>query len=160
MSEFKVGDIVECVNYEDWSDIERGKVLKVVEGSFDNTGKNGFIHIMYVEDWPEDFKLVTEEVKEEAEETKQDLVRSDYSLKHYDTFYHLTDKDIEEGKIKIDAYFVAKQWKVGSKDDSGALFHNLKTIARFGEKNSIEREIKALYNQTLALARIYNVELH
>lgn len=90
----------------------------------------------------------------------QDIVaKQEYSLKHYDTFYQLTDKDIKQGKIKIDAYFVAKQWKVGSKDDSGALFHSLKTIARFGEKNSIEREIKALYNQTLALARIYNVEL-
>lgn len=82
-----------------------------------------------------------------------------YSTKHYDTYYQLTEKDIEEGKIRVDAYWVAKQWKIGSRDDSGALFHNLKTIARFGEKNSIEREIKALYNQTKALARVYGVEL-
>lgn len=154
---FKVGDIVECVNYDGWPNIEQGKVCTIVgaDESFENTGKDGLIHIMYVEDWPSDFKLVDEDVKQ----SKQEGDCSDYSLKHYDTFYHLTDKDIKEGKIKIDAYFVAKQWKVGSKDDSGALFHNLKTIARFGEKNSIEREIKALYNQTLALARIYNVEL-
>lgn len=83
----------------------------------------------------------------------------EYTTKHYDTYYQLTDKDIEEGKIRVDAYWVAKQWKIGSRDDSGALFHNLKTIARFGEKNSVEREIKALYNQTKALARVYGVEL-
>lgn len=93
-------------------------------------------------------------VEEQSSSAKQE-----YSTKHYDTFYHLTDKDIEEGKIKLDAYFVAKQWKVGSRDDSGALFHSLKTIARFGEKNSIDREIKALYNQAKAMARIYGVEL-
>lgn len=83
----------------------------------------------------------------------------EYSSSHYDAYYELTESDIDSGKIKLDAYFVAKQWKVGSKDDSGALFHSLKTIARFGEKNSIEREIKALYNQAKAMARIYGVDL-
>lgn len=82
-----------------------------------------------------------------------------YTTNHYDMYYYLTEKDIQEGKIKVDAYWVAKQWKTGSRDDSGALWHSLKTIARFGEKNSVEREIKALYNQAKALGRIYNVEL-
>lgn len=82
-----------------------------------------------------------------------------YSQKHYDFEYVLSEKDIAAGKIRVDAYFVAKQWKVGSKDDSGALFHSLKTIARFGDKNPLEREIKALYNQAKALARIYDVDL-
>ena len=82
-----------------------------------------------------------------------------YSQSHYDFDYLLTEKDISAGKIRVDAYFVSKQWRIGSKDDSGALFHSLKTIARFGDKNPIEREIKALYNQAKAMARIYNVDL-
>jgi hypothetical protein len=84
---------------------------------------------------------------------------STYTTEHYDLYYTLTEKDIEAGEIKVDAYWVAKQWKTGSRDDSGALWHSLKTIARFGEKNDKAREIKALYNQAIALARIYDVEL-
>lgn len=79
--------------------------------------------------------------------------------KHYDLNYTLTDKDIEAGKIRVDAYFVAKVWKTGSKDDSGALWHCLKTIARFGDKNDVEREVKALYAQVLGVARSFGVEL-
>lgn len=79
--------------------------------------------------------------------------------KHYDFNYTLTEKDIEAGSIKIDPYFVAKQWKIGSKDDSGALFHVLKTVARFGDKNNVEREVKALYAQVLGVARSFGVEL-
>ena len=82
-----------------------------------------------------------------------------YTTDHYNLYYILTENDIEAGKIKVDAYWVAKQWKTGSRDDSGALWHSLKTIARFGEKNDKAREIKALYNQAKALARIYDVEL-
>lgn len=82
-----------------------------------------------------------------------------YTTDHYNMYYTLTENDIEAGKIKVDAYWVAKQWKTGSRDDSGALWHSLKTIARFGEKNDKAREIKALYNQAKALARIYDVEL-
>lgn len=85
--------------------------------------------------------------------------KDNYTTDHYNMYYTLTDKDIEAGKIKVDAYWVAKQWKTGSRDDSGALWHSLKTIARFGEKNDKAREIKALYNQAKALARIYDVEL-
>jgi len=85
--------------------------------------------------------------------------KDSYTTDHYNMYYTLTDKDIEAGKIKVDAYWVAKQWKTGSRDDSGALWHSLKTIARFGEKNDKAREIKALYNQAKALARIYDVEL-
>lgn len=101
--------------------------------------------------------------KEEEMERNYQLEIGDtedsYSLDHYNLYYTLTEKDIEAGKIKVDAYWVAKQWKTGSRDDSGALWHSLKTIARFGEKNDKAREIKALYNQALALARIYDVEL-
>ena len=79
--------------------------------------------------------------------------------KHYDFNYTLTEKDIEAGSIKLDPYFVAKQWKTGSKDDSGALFHVLKTVARFGDKNDVEREVKALYAQVLGVARSFDVDL-
>lgn len=85
--------------------------------------------------------------------------KDNYTTDHYNMYYTLTEKDIKAGKIKVDAYWVAKQWKTGSRDDSGALWHSLKTIARFGEKNDKAREIKALYNQAKALARIYDVEL-
>jgi hypothetical protein len=93
-------------------------------------------------------------------ETLVELLKEDsFCQDHYNMYYTLTEKDIKAGKIKVDAYWVAKQWKTGSRDDSGALWHSLKTIARFGEKNSKAREIKALYNQAIALARIYDVEL-
>lgn len=78
--------------------------------------------------------------------------------KHYDFTYELTEEDISKGSLKIDPYFVAKQWKTGSKDDSGALFHVLKTVARFGDKNDVEREVKALYAQVLGVARSFGVE--
>ena len=79
--------------------------------------------------------------------------------KHYDFTYTLTEKDIEQGSIKLDPYFISKQWKVGSKDDSGALFHILKTVARFGDKNDIEREVKALHAQVLGVARSFGINL-
>lgn len=78
---------------------------------------------------------------------------------HYNNYYQLTPEDIEAGQIKIDAYFVNKVWKLNSKDDTGVLFHSLKTIARFGDKNPIEREIKALYNQTKRMAQLHGIEL-
>lgn len=86
-------------------------------------------------------------------------IEQQWTDKHYDNNYTLTQKDIERGFVKIDPYFVSKMWKIGSKDDSGALWHCFKTIARFGEKNSREREIKALYAQIKCLAEIEEVEL-
>tara|TARA_R110000850_G_scaffold107837_1_gene219633 strand:- start:524 stop:850 length:327 start_codon:yes stop_codon:yes gene_type:complete len=87
----------------------------------------------------------------------------DWSDAHYNFNYKHPvtrgDSDVGFVEIKLDPYFVAKEWGVGSKDDSGVLIHNLKTIARFGTKNSVEREIKALYAQTLRMAEIYGVEL-
>lgn len=87
------------------------------------------------------------------------LPAQEWTDKHYENNYTLTQKDIERGFVKIDPYFVSKIWKIGSKDDSGALWHCFKTIARFGEKNSREREIKALYAQIKCLAEIEGVEL-
>lgn len=85
--------------------------------------------------------------------------QTQWTDKHYDAYYTLTQKDVEAGKVKIDPYFVAKQWRLGEKDDTGVLFHNLKNISRYGEKNSKEREIKALHAQIKRLAEIEGVEL-
>jgi hypothetical protein len=96
-------------------------------------------------------------------EATPDVTTEDDSSKwtavHYDNYYQLTEADIKAGKVKIDAYFVNKMWKLNQKDDTGGLFHSLKTIARFGEKNTIERELKALYNQTKRMAELYGVKL-
>lgn len=89
---------------------------------------------------------------------------SNYTTQHYDSFdyiHTLTEAEKSSGQvvIRIDPYFVSNQWKLGSKDESGALFHNLKTIARFGYKNSPEREVRALIVQSAALARINNIDI-
>lgn len=79
--------------------------------------------------------------------------------KHYDFKYQLTKKDLENGFIKLDPYFVSKEWDIGSKDSSGALWHCFKTIARFGDKNPVEREVVAIYKQIKRMAEIYNIDL-
>lgn len=106
-----------------------------------------------------DFELRPKEIKvidkPEVATNKQNL----WTASHYDNYYQLTPEDIEVGKIKIDAYFVNKIWKLNQKDDTGGLFHSLKTIARFGDKNPIERELKALYAQTKRMAELYGIKL-
>jgi hypothetical protein len=81
-------------------------------------------------------------------------VDSEWTDKHYDHDYSITEEDIERGYIRIDPYFVAMMWRLGKKDDTGILFHNLKNISRFGEKNSIEREIKAFEAQVKRLKEL------
>jgi hypothetical protein len=78
---------------------------------------------------------------------------------HYDFFYDLKPHELQNQQIKTDPYFISKQWRVGERDPSGALFHILKTIARFGDKNPKEREIKAIYLQIKRLAELEGVEL-
>ena len=82
-----------------------------------------------------------------------------WSDKHYSFDYFVTVRDSEVGSIRVDPYFVSKQWQLGKKDDTGTIFHILKTIARFGDKNSKEREIKALYAQVKRLAELEGVDL-
>lgn len=79
---------------------------------------------------------------------------------HYNFNYTLTEQDKASGQIKIDPYFVGSVWKTGSRDDTGALFHTLKTVARFGDKNDKAREIKALYLQAKRLAELNGVDLN
>ena len=95
------------------------------------------------------------------EATKEGLAKQtqEWTDKHYDHKYVLTKEDIKKGFIRLDVYKVSNVWRVGEKDNSGALWHILKTIPRFGVKNSIDREIKALYNQVKGLAREHGVEL-
>lgn len=107
---------------------------------------------------PQEDSPVSQHISKLAEVPKV-MHETTWSGVHYDKYYHLTPEDIAEGKIRLDAYTVAKVWKIGSKDDSGALFHTFKLFPRWGEKNTVEREIVALYNQAKALARVYNVKL-
>lgn len=85
---------------------------------------------------------------------------NEWTDKHYSFEYALTKQDKNGGTIKVDPYFVSKQWQLGKKDDTGTIFHILKTIARFGDKNSKEREIKALYAQVKRLAELEGVDLN
>lgn len=78
-----------------------------------------------------------------------------WSDKHYDFNHTSANGDV----VKVDPYFVSNQWKLGEKDNSGVLFHILKTIARFGDKNPREREIKAIYAQIKRLAELEGVKL-
>lgn len=80
--------------------------------------------------------------------------------KHYNFYYNLNQQEKDSNTLKVDPYFVSKQWKLGDKDNTGCIFHILKTIARFGEKNSKEREIKAMYLQIKRLAELEGVELN
>lgn len=78
---------------------------------------------------------------------------------HYAFTYTLTEADKSTGTIKVDPYFVAQQWKLGSKDESGAIWHIFKTCCRFGEKNDKAREITAIYKTIKRLAEIEGVTL-
>lgn len=137
---FNVGEVVTLITNLD------SRVPKFENGC----GKKAFESVVFVrplKQKPDTHLSVTE------------MTQPEYSSSHYNSFYTLTEKDIKAGKIKLDPYFVSKQWQLGKKDDSGILFHSLKTIARFGDKNSREREIKALYNQIKSLAELEGVEL-
>lgn len=85
---------------------------------------------------------------------------TEWTDKHYDNYYTLTEEDIEEGKIRIDAYFVNRMWKLNSIDDTGCAFHCLKTYTRMANgKNSMERELNALNGQLKRWAKLMNVKL-
>lgn len=58
------------------------------------------------------------------------------STSHYDS--------LQLGDYRLDPYQVSLAWQLGKKDDTGGLFHILKTLSRFGEKNSKIRELQAI----------------
>lgn len=78
---------------------------------------------------------------------------------HYNFTYSLSKQDIDTGAIKIDPYFVNKVWGVSSKDDTGVVFHLLKTLARYSDKNTKQREITAMYKSIKRLAELEGVSL-
>lgn len=92
--------------------------------------------------------------------TRSNCLTKDNSVIWTDNHYNFTyDISNEECEIKIDPYFVSNMWKLGDKDNTGCIFHILKTIARYGTKNSKEREIKALHAQIKRLAELEGVQL-
>lgn len=114
--------------------------------------KKGDVKVYLVEDVEEEFNSTAKVVQEPVD-------KESWTDTHYNHHYTLTEKEREQGFVKLDAYKVAKVWKIGSKDDSGCLWHTFKIFPRYGEKNSIEREIKAMYNQIKCLAEIEGVTL-
>jgi hypothetical protein len=101
---------------------------------------------------------IVDKVEEQTLNTDDDTIQSTID-KHYSFNYTLSEEEKKEGSVKIDPYFVAKQWQLGKRDDTGVLFHCLKTLARFGDKNPVEREIVALYKQVVRLAELEGVSL-
>ena len=66
---------------------------------------------------------------------------------HYDNFdYFLTQEDHDNGSVRMDPYQVADIWKFNDYDNTGCLFHILKTISRFGRKdeNTTLRELESI----------------
>ena len=126
-------------------------------------------------DWSEGYKQFLDEVSTLEEDASPPVIIapekmlesikpvSAWTDKHYDfTYKHpVSESDVLLGhvNIKLDPYMVAKEWDLGGKDASGILFHITKTCARFGTKNTKEREIKALHAQVLRLAELNGVEL-
>lgn len=83
----------------------------------------------------------------------------EWTDKHYNNFYQLTDEDIKTGKIKVDAYFVNRMWKINQWDDTGAAFHVLKTLPRIANnKNTLKRELVALKKQVDILCKLHGVD--
>lgn len=82
----------------------------------------------------------------------------EFTDKHYNCIYKLTEKNIEDGFIKLDPYFLSLQLKLGSRDESGALWHIFKTTCRFGDKNSIEREILAMDASIKRMKELYGID--
>ena len=58
------------------------------------------------------------------------------STAHYDS--------MQLGEFRLDPYQVSLAWRLGEKDNTGGLFHILKNISRFGEKNEKKRELQAI----------------
>lgn len=158
MSDIKVGDEIRVLVYGYcFTNLKAGDITKVVQVFSENFTVEdiyaGGVWYMKKKDLGTAFEVVEQLTEETLKETP---ARIDG---HYDFFYDLNRREVEVQQLKIDPYFVAKQWRIGERDPSGVLFHILKTVARFGDKNSEEREIKAIYLQIKRLAELKGVEL-
>lgn len=112
-----------------------------------------------ISDYNLTYEMVRLFVCSTAKQDAHDRNTNEWSDQHYSFEYPIQQADKESGSIRVDPYFVSKQWQLGKKDDTGTIFHILKTIARFGDKNSKEREIKALCAQVKRLAELEGVDL-
>jgi len=158
----KTGDKIRIlVDNPHGSPMVKGQIVKF--DFFTNGGQQGCFRVTQED---EDHWWLSSDQEEVNWERVEDyfspslIMETEQSIdKHYDFTYNLTPEDTERGSIRLDPYFMGKVWKIGSRDDTGILFHSLKTIARFGDKNDKEREIKALYLQAKRLAEIHGVEV-
>ena len=91
--------------------------------------------------------------------THSEKLENEWTDKHYDFNYQLTQEDIEKGHVRIDAYFVNRMWKINQWDDTGAAFHVLKTLPRIANnKNPLKRELVALKKQVDLLCKMHGVD--
>ncbi len=77
-------------------------------------------------------------------------MKSEFSTSHYDNYHVLSQEEISNGRVRVDAYMVSRACKFGERDHgSGILFHMLKTLLRMGNKasNSLQREVDAIKAQ-------------
>jgi hypothetical protein len=138
---------VKCIDNDTWEWCLNINEIYTVVG--DNRGKDYFL-----EGFSNSFKKSRFEIVVEEPVQQPKTIDS-----HYNFDYAITETDREKGVLKVDPYFVAKQWRLGGKDDTGVLFHCLKNISRYSDKNTKEREITALYLQVKRLAELENVKL-
>ena len=64
------------------------------------------------------------------------MSEKELSTSHYD--------GLEIAGERIDPMWVYYKFQLHKLDETGALFHVLKTVLRFGKKNSIKRELQAI----------------
>lgn len=85
-------------------------------------------------------------------------LEDEWTDRHYDFNYQLSQEDIEKGSVRVDAYFVNRMWKINQWDDTGAAFHVLKTLPRIANnKNPLKRELVALKKQVDLLCKMHGV---
>lgn len=144
-----------------WWDVYDGKYNKQKENIVSEAVEESYGSIPRVVEGDKGVELDTSSLLRGWKEACEGIAEREVEKidSHYSFFYKLSGDEVYKGIIKIDPYFIAQQWKLGQKDDTGVLFHCLKTIARFGDKNPVEREIKALHKQIVRLAELNNVVL-
>lgn len=90
--------------------------------------------------------------------SRAEKLENEWTDKHYNFNYQLTQEDIEKGHVRVDAYFVNRMWKINQWDDTGAAFHVLKTLPRIANnKNPLKRELVALKKQVDLLCKMHGV---
>lgn len=84
-------------------------------------------------------------------------IKEECDTQHYNFTYTLTEKDLKNGFIRVDPYWVSNQWKLGEKDPSGCAFHILKTLARLFTKkgNTKTREIESIQKTAMRMEDIH-----